>query len=824
MRCSMRRAPTFTRCKSTFIIEGPLESAALHAAADALVQRHASLRAAFQHENLNQPVQIIVPAVRVPWRSIDLSMLDEASRAISACTQILAEDCAERFDLAAPPLLRFTLIRLGAEWHRLLFTNHHIVMDGWSMPILVQELLTLYGQRGDGGSLPRVTPYRDYLAWLARQDRAAAVAAWSTALAGLEEATLLAPHAARQAPALPEQILLTVDASLTAALMQQARARSLTVNTYIQGLWAILLGRLTGRDDVVFGVTVAGRPPEIAGIESMVGLFINTLPLRVKLSPEQPLAALLSALQDSQSRLMAHQHLGLAEIQSLAGLGELFDTLVVFENYPVDQAALANAGNGVQVGHVAVHDASHYPLTIGVVPGQQLVLRPDYRPDLFDRASIEALSQRLLRLLEAAVAEPERAIGRLDILGAVERQTLLRDWNDTIQPIAFASVSELFAAQAVRTPEAVAVVFEEQQLTYGQLEERANQLAHHLRRLGVGPEVVVGLCVERSLQMVVGLLGILKAGGAYLPLDPSYPPERLAFMLEDSRAPVLLTQSSLVDELPAYGLRTVELDTDWPAIARQPASAPPDTITPPNTAYVIYTSGSTGIPKGIVVDHRNIVRLVRETNYVTLTADDVVLQLAPLAFDASTFEIWGALLNGATLAVYADGAIDLPRLRRVIEQQRVSVLWLTATLFQQVVDEDVMALAGVRQLLAGGDIVSVPHVRRVMETLPGCVVINGYGPTEATTFSTTFTVADTSALSELAADWTSTIEHAGLCVGRGLGAGPGRGSGGALHRWGGAGAGLFAPRRADGGAVCCQPVWYRRQPDVPHRGFGALAL
>ena len=307
---------------------------------------------------------------------------------------------------------------------------------------------------------------------------------------------------------------------------------------------------------MVFGVTVAGRPPEIAGIESMVGLFINTLPLRVKLAPERPLAALLSALQDSQSRLMAHQHLGLAEIQSLAGLGELFDTLVVFENYPVDQAALANAGNGLQVAHVAGHDASHYPLTIGVVPGQQLVLRLDYRPDLFDRASIEALGERLLRLLEAAVTEPDRAIGRLDILGAAERQTILRDWNDTVQPIASATVAELFAAQAVRTPEAVAVVFEEQQLTYRQLEERANRLAHHLRGLGVGPEVVVGLCVERSLQMVVGLLGILKAGGAYLPLDPGYPPERLAFMLEDSRAPVLLTQSALVDELA--GLRAAD--------------------------------------------------------------------------------------------------------------------------------------------------------------------------------------------------------------------------------------------------------------------------
>ena len=418
-------------------LRGHCRATALRAAADALLQRHASLRAAFQHENLSRPVQIIVPVARVPWRSIDLSMLDDASRA-QRLQQILAEDCAERFDIATAPLLRFTLIRLGADRHRLLFTSHHILMDGWSMPILVQELLTLYGQRGDGGSLPRVTPYRDYLAWLAGQDRAAAVAAWSAALAGLEEATLLAPHAARQAPALPEQILLTVDASLTAALMQQARARSLTVNTYIQGLWAILLGRLTGRDDVVFGVTVAGRPPEIAGIESMVGLFINTLPLRVKLSPEQPLAALLSALQDSQSRLMAHQHLGLAEIQSLAGLGELFDTLVVFENYPVDQAALAKAGNGLACH--ATSPATTPPITrlrlLWLLRASSLRLRLDYRPDLFDRGSIEALGERLIRLLEAAVAEPERAIGRLDILGAAERQTLLRDWNDTAQPIA----------------------------------------------------------------------------------------------------------------------------------------------------------------------------------------------------------------------------------------------------------------------------------------------------------------------------------------------------------------------------------------------------
>ena len=244
------QGPDIYTMQIAIVIDGPLDGATLNAAADALVQRHGSLRAAFQHEHLSRPVQVIVPVVRAPWRNIDLSALDEASRE-ERLQQILAEDCGERFDPARAPLLRFTLIRLGADRHRLLFTNHHILMDGWSMPVVVWELLTLYGQRGDGGSLPRVTPYRDYLAWLASQDRAAAVAAWSTALAGLEEATLLAGPGRGGAPALAEQIRFTVDASLTSALMRQARGRSLTVNTYIQGIWAILLGRLTGRDDVV---------------------------------------------------------------------------------------------------------------------------------------------------------------------------------------------------------------------------------------------------------------------------------------------------------------------------------------------------------------------------------------------------------------------------------------------------------------------------------------------------------------------------------------------------------------------------------------------
>ena len=735
------RGPDVYTTQLQLNLQGRLDEATLKRAVQALLQRHASLRTGFQHENLSRPVQIVVSSPELPWRRLDLSALDAAERS-ERLEEIAAQERAEHFDLATPPLIRFTLIRLSPDEHRLLLTSHHILMDGWSTPVLIRELLTLYASGGDGGSLPPVTRYRDYLRWIAAQDRGAALTAWREALAGLEEPTRLAADAVGRAPLAPERVALPLSPTLTAALNQQARSRGLTLNTYVQAAWAILLGRLTGRDDVVFGITVAGRPPELPGIESMVGLFINTLPLRVRLAPDQKLGALLAQLQDRQSAMMAHQHVGLAEVQGIAGLGELFDTLVVFENYPVDRSG-PGAEAGLRLADITGHDATHYPFTLMAIPGESLQLRLDYRPDLFDRESIEALAQRLIRLLEAAVEDPEQPIGSLDILSAAERQTILREWNDTARPIPSTTLPELFAVQAAQNPDAVAVVFEDESLTYAQLDARANQLAHHLRSLGVGPEVVVGLCVERSLEMMVGLLGILKAGGAYLPLDPSYPSERLAFMLDDVRAPVLLTQSTLLARIGQHTGTTVRLDSDWPIIAKYPKTVPRTGLCPANTAYIIYTSGSTGTPKGVVVNHRNIVRLVREANYVDLTSGDVFLHLAPLSFDASTFEIWGALLNGAKLVVYPDGAIDLSRLKQTIAQSNISVMWLTAALFHQVVDEDVRALAGLKQLLAGGDVLSVPHVRQVNASLPNCRLINGYGPTEGTTFSVCHTLTQT---------------------------------------------------------------------------------
>ena len=394
------QAPDVYTIQLVLNLAGALDGEALAAAARGLLRRHANLRAGFRHAGRGRPVQVIVPDVEPHWRSIDLSLLDEAARA-RRLGDFLTQDRAERFDLAAPPLIRFALIRLAAGEHRLILTGHHILLDGWSLPVLVRELLTLYAHNlqakaqhtdahdGDAAAaLPRVTPYRDYLAWIARQDRAAATTAWREALAGLEEPTYLAPRERTRAPAVPEQISLELSEALTSALTRQARAQGLTLNSYIQAAWGILLGRLTGRDDVVFGVTVAGRPPDIAGIESMVGLFINTLPLRLRLPPAKPFIELLRDLQDSQSRLIAHQHLGLAEIQGLAGLGELFDTLTVFENYPVGEAGLATETSGLRLTGISGHDATHYPLSLLAAPGERLRLRLDYRADLFDAASV----------------------------------------------------------------------------------------------------------------------------------------------------------------------------------------------------------------------------------------------------------------------------------------------------------------------------------------------------------------------------------------------------------------------------------------------------
>ena len=622
----------------------------------ALLRRHANLRAGFLHQGLDEPVQIIPREVALPWQEVDLASLDRDTRE-AELVRILTEDGGRRFDPTRPPLLRFSLIRLAAETHRLVITKHHILLDGWSMPILLHELFVLYHARGDAGALPPVTPYRDYLALLKARDRSDAESAWRNALTGLEEPTRIAP-ARSTAQTDPERIVINFSRELTGSLVRQARSHGLTLNTVVQGAWGILLSRLTGRDDIVFGITIADRPPELPGVERMVGLLINTLPLRLQIRAGELIVALLSRLQEQQARLMPYQHLGLSDIQRLAGFGELFDTLLVFENYPIDQGGLQQIGSGLRITRAGGRggDTSHYPLGLVVLPGSQLQLRLGYRPDLFDRATVEALGARLVRLFEAIASDPLRPVGGIEILAPAERAQLLEEWNDTAHAVPVATLPELFEAQAARTPDAVALVFEDTALSYAELNTRANQLAHLLIGEGVGPESIVALALPRSLEMVVGLLGILKAGGAYLPLDPDYPAERLAFMLEDARPLRLISTGAVAAQLPA-GVPLLRLDAAETISALVGAAGhnPTDTdrrapLRPYNPAYVTYTSGSTGKPKGVMGLHAGAVnRLEWFDGAYPYQPGRPALAKSSLSFIDGSTELLGPLLHGAQI-------------------------------------------------------------------------------------------------------------------------------------------------------------------------------
>jgi len=376
---------------------------------------------------------------------------------------------------------------------------------------------------------------------------------------------------------------------------------------------------------------------------------------------------------------------------------------------------------------------------------QGLVGSLEYNTDLFDAGTISRMLKHFQTLLEGIVANPEQRLSDLSLLTQQERQQLLVEWNDTQADYPKdVCIHQLFEAQAEQTPEAVAVVFEDEQLTYGELNRRANQVAHHLRSLDVCPDSLVGICIERSLEMVVGLLGILKAGGAYVPLDPAYPSERLAFMLEDTQVSVLLTQRPRVEKLPSHQARVVCLDTDWETLAQHSEENPKSEVMPDHLAYVMYTSGSTGKPKGVSVIHRGVVRLVKQTNYASFSTEEVFLQLAPISFDASTFEIWGSLLNGARLVVMPPHTPSLQELGQALEQYQVTTLWLTAGLFHLMVDEQIKDLKDVRQLLAGGDVLSVGHVKKVLQEIKGLKLINGYGPTENTTFTCCYPITEAS--------------------------------------------------------------------------------
>lgn len=722
-------------------LEGLLDEEALHDAAKALLARHKNLCVAFEHKDLDRPVQIIPKDFSLPWNTLDLSALGPSEREQS-WAELVQRERVTRFSPNVSPLFRFLLVRFAPEESRLLITTHHILVDGWSVPLMIPELQTLYKHHGSAAALPRVTAYRDYLAWLASRDRSAAEAAWKEALAGLEEGTRLSPLASLGDPKIPERIIVELDEELTRQLTEQARARNLTVNTIVQGAWAVLLSRHTGREDVVFGSTVSGRSPEIAGVESMIGLLINTVPTRVRLRSADSSSDLVSRLNQEQSRLLAHQYLGLVEIQRLARMHELFDTLVVFENFPretEDSRAEVDAqpSSDLRFSVVDLNDAAHYPLTVVVAPGRRLSVYFTYHPDHFDAHFVELLGRRFMRLLAACATAPDQPLNSIDLLDARERRQIVVEFNQThTEYPRNKTMMELFAEQVQRRGEELAVVCGQEKISYADLDRRSNQLAQYLRSLGVGPEKLVGISVERSIHMVLAMVAILKAGGAYVPIDPAYPPDRLRFMAEDSDIGVWLTQGHLAHRIPQLKAQVVCLDRDWDEIAQQSVDSFQTKVFPENLAYVIYTSGSTGQPKGAAVSHSSMIRLLRETNYIQFQGDEVVAQTVNMSFDPSTFEIWGALLNGCRLAIIGNEVLlDVERFAAEIIDKGVQVMFLATALFNEVGRLKPAMFNSVKSLLFGGEAVYPVTAAAVLEHGGPERLVNAYGPAECSTFS-----------------------------------------------------------------------------------------
>jgi amino acid adenylation domain-containing protein len=729
-------------------IHGALDLAALRRTFSEIVRRHAVLRTRFVVLD-GVPYQVASPAAELPLPAVDLSGLPEPARAGER--QRLGSDEASRpFDLERGPVLRLTLLRLGPREHLLLVTLHHIVSDAWSVGVLLREMSALYEAYAAGRTspLPELPiQYSDFARWqrqrLSPEVLEAGVAHWRRRLEGAP--AILELPADRPRPLVQTsrggRCALALPQPLSAALAALARAEETTLFMLLLAAFQVLLARCSGQEDIPVGTPVAGRSqPEL---ENLIGFFVNTLVLRGQVAGESGFRKLLAQVRETTLEAFAHQEVPfdrlVEELRPERNLSHtpLFQILFVLQNVPFREPVLP--GLAIEFEDVDSGTAK-FDLSLELVEtGGEVVGALEYNRDLFDASRIARLARHFQVLLEGIAARPESRIDELPLLSVPERHHLLAEWNDTAAEYpGHEGIADLFDAWVEQSPEAPAVVFGEEELTYRELCEAANRLAHRLLALGVGPGVPVGLCLERSAAAIVAILAIVKAGGVYVPLDPTFPPERLAWALADIGAAALVTREGLLGPgLLADPSRIVCLDRDRHALAKQSPERPPGGAGGDDPVYVLYTSGSTGRPKGVVVPHRAVLRLVRNSNYVQFSPEERLAQLSNLAFDAVTFEIWGALLNGGRLCGISKEVLLSPHeFESSLCELGITALFLTATLFNQVAREVPQAFRFVRHLLVGGEALDPPSVRRVLgSAAPPVRLLNGFGPTESTTFA-----------------------------------------------------------------------------------------
>ncbi|MGG1640084.1 amino acid adenylation domain-containing protein, partial [Paenibacillus sp. NRS-1782] len=733
--------------QTTFDLRGRFQADIFQDSLNHLAQRHEIFRANFYSGWQDEPVQVIFRRKDIGFKYEDLRHLAEQERD-TYVKEFIRKDKAAGFDLSQDALMRVAILRTGDEDYYFVWSSHHILMDGWCVALVTDEVFEAYFAAVEHREpkLAPVTPYSQYIEWLEAQDVEAASSYWKDYLLDYDQQTsiLTGKVGVKADGAQFEHVLCDLGKDLTGRIEMVAKQHYVTTNTLLQTAWGLLLQKYNGSDDAVFGGVVSGRPADISGIENMVGLFINTIPVRIRSGAEDTFADMIRANQKQALASQAYETYPLYEIQALSEQKQdLINHIIVFENYPVEEQ-VEQLGEGAEsdfeISNAGMIEQTNYDFNLLVIPLEAMKIRFEYNAKLYDREAVERTQSHLVQLLEQVTAKPDIQVHELDVLSEQEREQILGVWGDTaVKYPREQTIHGLFETQAAQTPEQAALFFEGEQLTYRELNERATRLARTLRNQGVTKDRLVGLMTERSVDLIVGILGILKAGGAYVPIDPTYPEERIRYMLNDSGAELLLTQSHLLDKA-AFNGNVLVLDGAQGVYHEDGSNLEP--LSGPNDlAYVIYTSGTTGQPKGVMVEHRNVVRLVKNTNYAQLDADTRILQTGAIVFDASTFEIWGALLNGGQLVLVSqDVILDGPKLKEAVRNHGITTMWLTAPLFNQLSQQDLDLFEGVRELLVGGDVLSVPHINRVMIAHPNLQIINGYGPTENTTFSTTHAI------------------------------------------------------------------------------------
>ncbi|MEH2169754.1 MAG: amino acid adenylation domain-containing protein [Nostoc sp.] len=738
-------------------LHGTLNISAFEQVWQQVIDRHQSLRTAFVWQGVNQPVQLVHKQVRLAIAHYDWRELSTTQQE-AQLQSYLEADQKSGFDLTQPPLMRFALIQTDVDTYQFIWSICHLVLDAWCVNTILKEFLSCYDALCQGRilQLQPSRPYRDYISWLKQQDLSEAEVFWRKYLQGFTTPTSLTADGKSQQEGFSQQ-QVQLSLTTTEALKSLAQQHHLTLNTLLQGVWALLLSYYSNEVDVVYGTVVSGRPPTLLGVSSMVGLFINTLPVRVLVSDEASLLSWLKELHSRQLSIRRYECTPLIEIQNWSQVPPgipLFQSILVFENSSANISSLPT-GN-LRIDNVRSFINSNYPLVLLVKPWSQLSLNIFYDLRYFNPMTVTRMLSHLEALLNNIVANTDTTLGTLthnivnyseQLIGDIERQQLLVEFNNTRRDyVNDKCIHQLIESQAERTPENVAVVFKKQQLTYRELNAKANQLAHRLQALGVAPDVLVGVYLERSWEMLVSILGILKAGGAYVPIDPMYPNQRLSYMLADSQVSIILTQERLVKNLPDIGASVLCLDTLWDAITQESDENRKNEVKTDKLAYLIYTSGSTGQPKGVQVTHQNLVHST--TARICYYEQPVTgfLLTSPFAFDSSVAVIFWTLCQGGFVSILPEnGQLDIQQIIEAMPtvasyaQQQISHFLCLPSLYKLILEQaQPQQLLSLKTVIVAGESCPKELVKQHRELLPQTYLFNEYGPTEATVWSSVY--------------------------------------------------------------------------------------